>query len=96
MAGLHEVDVVGLRFRDHAASLCEVTTHLEGLLYGKGWKDTVDRIWRKHQHQRHQGGAHGGLAAIDGLELVINEEYKHRVDFLLEKAKKEQPRDYGA
>ena len=42
-----------------------------------------------------KGGARAGLAAIDGLELV-NEEYKHQVDLLLEKAKKEQRRDYGA
>ena len=44
IAGLHRVDVVGLRFRDHAASLGEVTRYLEGLLYDKGWKDTVDLI----------------------------------------------------
>jgi hypothetical protein len=32
--GLAEFDVVGLRFSDSTAYICEVTTHLGGLLYG--------------------------------------------------------------
>lgn len=33
LAGLEELDVIGLRFADSTAFLCEVTTHIRGLLY---------------------------------------------------------------
>ena len=35
MSGLDELDVIGLDFKDRTAYLCEVTTHLDGLLIGK-------------------------------------------------------------
>ena len=31
LKGLGELDVIGLRFSDKTAFICEVTTHLEGL-----------------------------------------------------------------
>ena len=37
--GLEELDVVGLKFADKTAFLCEVTTHLRSMLY----KDTMRR-----------------------------------------------------
>ncbi len=49
--GLEELDVVGLRFRDNTAFLCEVTTHIGGLLY-KDNRTTVDRIKAKHARQK--------------------------------------------
>jgi hypothetical protein len=49
--GLEELDVIGLRFDDSTAFLCEVTTHLDGLLY-KDNKTTIARIKAKHQRQR--------------------------------------------
>ncbi|MGV3709054.1 MAG: hypothetical protein ACO1Q7_09440 [Gemmatimonas sp.] len=52
MAGLGELDVIGLRFRDHTAILCEVTTHIGGLTYGKSHTDTIRRIANKHLRQR--------------------------------------------
>ncbi len=52
LAGLNEIDVVGLDFKSKTAYLCEVTTHLEGLLYGAGAKDTVDRIQKKYESLR--------------------------------------------
>ena len=52
MAGLGELDVIGLRFRDHTAILCEVTTHIGGLTYGKSTSDTLSRIRDKHLRQR--------------------------------------------
>ena len=52
MAGLGELDVIGLRFRDHTAILCEVTTHIGGLTYGKSLTDTLQRIANKHLRQR--------------------------------------------
>ena len=33
-AGLAEFDVIGLRFKDRRAFLCEVVTHLDGVKYG--------------------------------------------------------------
>ena len=50
LAGLNEIDVVGLDFKSKTAYLCEVTTHLDGLHYGKSTKDTVDRISKKHEN----------------------------------------------
>lgn len=51
LQGLEELDVVGLRFRDSTAFLCEVTTHIGGLLY-KDNRTTVDRIKGKHERQK--------------------------------------------
>lgn len=51
MAGLSELDVIGLRFSDMHAYLCEVTTHLDGTLYGNGAADSIARIARKHDTQ---------------------------------------------
>lgn len=49
LEGLGEIDVVGLRFSDQTAFLCEVSTHLDGLNYGDG---TIERIRSKLKHQR--------------------------------------------
>ena len=40
--GLNELDVVGIHFDKKTAYLCEVTTHIRGLLYGGGNKGTVE------------------------------------------------------
>lgn len=52
LKGLNELDVVGLDFKNKTAYVCEVTTHIAGLLYGKGNKDTVERIKKKHKWQK--------------------------------------------
>ncbi|ELB2274893.1 hypothetical protein QNZ94_004594 [Vibrio parahaemolyticus] len=49
--GLGELDVVGLNFATETAYLCEVTTHIRGLLY-KSNKDTVERVIKKHDRQK--------------------------------------------
>ena len=51
LAGLSEFDVIGLRFRDRTAIMCEVTTHIRGLLY-KDNKTSVERIAKKHERQK--------------------------------------------
>ena len=51
MAGLNELDVVGIHFESGTAYLCEVTTHVRGTLY-KNNTETVERIKRKHHHQQ--------------------------------------------
>ena len=51
LEGLNELDVIGLRFRDKTAFLCEVTTHLLGMLY-KDTEATVQRVIKKHEVQK--------------------------------------------
>ena len=51
LAGLNEIDVVGLHFKSKTAYLCEVTTHLDGLLY-KDARTTVERIRKKYERLR--------------------------------------------
>jgi hypothetical protein len=49
--GLKELDIIGLKFMNSTAYLCEVTTHLEGLLIGKGYDATIQKIRDKHAWQ---------------------------------------------
>ena len=42
-----EVDVLGIDTNNHIIYLCEVVTHIQGLLYGKGYEETKRRIKRK-------------------------------------------------
>ncbi len=51
LAGLGELDVVGLKFESRLAYLCEVTTHIGGLLYVNN-KETVARVAAKHARQK--------------------------------------------
>jgi len=51
LEGLGELDVVGFNFKTDTAFLCEVTTHIRGLLY-KNNQETVARIQRKHMRQQ--------------------------------------------
>jgi hypothetical protein len=51
LAGLDELDVIGLDFKNKVAYLCEVTTHIRGLLY-KDNRTTVERIKKKHEKQQ--------------------------------------------
>lgn len=48
LAGLNELDVMGLDFKNKTAYLCEVTTHLDGLLYGSSRSATVETIRGKY------------------------------------------------
>ncbi len=54
MGGLEEIDVIGLDLRSHRAYLCEVTTHIRGVLYGDN-QTTVERIAKKHERQKRYG-----------------------------------------
>ena len=107
LEGLGELDVIGLSFETDTAFLCEVTTHIRGLLY-KNNRETVRRIKQKYDRQREYAKKHlknfknhkfmlwspvvpvgyvtENLAAVDGLELVINGEYKKRIEQLRELA----------
>lgn len=51
-AGLKELDVVGFRFSDGTAFLCEVSTHIDGILYGRNYEDTIATILSKHEFQK--------------------------------------------
>ena len=48
LAGLDELDVMGLDFKNKKAYLCEVTTHLDGLQYGKNRITTAEKIRTKY------------------------------------------------
>lgn len=51
LEGRGELDVVGLNFKNKTAYICEVTTHILGLLY-KNKVESVERVRRKHDRQR--------------------------------------------
>ena len=51
LEGLNELDVVGLDFKNKTAYLCEVTTHITGLLYIDN-KTTIEKIKKKHKRQK--------------------------------------------
>lgn len=51
LKGLEELDVLGLDFKKKKAYLCEVTTHILGLLYVSN-QETVERIAKKHDRQK--------------------------------------------
>lgn len=50
--GLGELDVIGFSFGKRATFLCEVTTHLDGLLIGGNGATTIQKIKDKHERQR--------------------------------------------
>lgn len=52
IAGLAELDVMGLDFPNKRVYLCEVATHLGGLEYGKGYQDSAERIRKKFECQK--------------------------------------------
>jgi hypothetical protein len=47
LAGLNEIDLIGLDFKEKRAYLCEVTTHLDGVLYGSSKEVTCEKIQKK-------------------------------------------------
>jgi len=51
LEGLNELDVVGLDFKNKTAYLCEVTTHIKGVLY-KDNITTVNKINIKYKRQK--------------------------------------------
>jgi hypothetical protein len=50
--GLDEIDVIGLQFAKKTAYLCEVTTHIRGLLIGNN-QNTVAKIRQKYENLRY-------------------------------------------
>jgi len=102
LEGLEEMDVIGIDLKSHRAYLCEVTTHIRGLLYVDN-RTTVERIKKKHERQKRYGAKYlenfqcqymfwspvvpvgyitEGLSHLPDLELVINGEYKRRIEEL--------------
>ncbi len=51
LKGLGELDVIGLNFKTDTAFLCEVTTHIRGLLYVSN-SESLRRVKAKHERQR--------------------------------------------
>jgi hypothetical protein len=102
LEGLEEMDVIGINLKSHRAYLCEVTTHIRGLLY-KDNPTTLERIAKKHARQKRYGAKYlenfqceymlwspvvpvgfitEGLSHMPDLQLVINGEYKRRIEEL--------------
>ena len=52
LPGLGELDVIGFNFASQTVYLCEVTTHLDGLLIGKGTDSTLTKLAAKHRRQQ--------------------------------------------
>jgi hypothetical protein len=51
LEGLNELDVVGLDFKNKIVYLCEVTTHITGLLIRDN-RTTVETIQKKYERQK--------------------------------------------
>jgi hypothetical protein len=56
LAGLAEIDVIGLDFIQDTAYLCEVTTHLDGLLYGSSNDESAKKIRDKYERLKTYAG----------------------------------------
>lgn len=52
LKGLGELDVIGFSFAKRRSYLCEVTTHLDGLLIGQNAGATIKKLADKHERQR--------------------------------------------
>lgn len=52
LEGLGELDVIGFNLKTQTVYLCEVTTHLDGLLIGQNAETTVETIRKKYKHQK--------------------------------------------
>jgi hypothetical protein len=102
LKGLPELDVIGLNLKDRTAYLCEVTTHLHGMRPQAVKKcATKHQQQRRYAESMLEGyTTHyelwspkvfpAQMAELKkvGLELVVNGEFKKRVDQLRALAKK--------
>lgn len=68
LQGLAEFDVVGLKFGERIAFVCEVTTHLDGINYGNNQK-TVERI--RHKFERQQWYAETCLTSFESVRFMF-------------------------
>ena len=53
-----ELDVLGLRYDTMSAFLCEVTTHIDGLVIGNNTQTTMHKLSNKHARQREYAQAY--------------------------------------
>jgi hypothetical protein len=51
LEGLNEIDVLGLDLKNKVAYLCEVTTHIRGVLY-KDYQTTFEKLKNKYEKQK--------------------------------------------
>jgi hypothetical protein len=58
LEGLGELDVIGFDFPNRKVYFCEVTTHLDGLLIGKGTSGTVAKLATKYRRQQEYAARH--------------------------------------
>lgn len=55
--GQGEIDLIAVDPVHHRVILCEVTTHIDGMLYGDGYDDTRDKVRDKLLRAREYGEA---------------------------------------
>ncbi len=53
-AGQSELDVIGIKLtkNEEKIFLCEVSTHLDGLVYGSNYTETIKKIKEKYERQQ--------------------------------------------
>jgi hypothetical protein len=83
LAGLNEIDVIGLDFKNKIAYVCEVTTHLDGTLYGSNMADTVEKLQKKYNNL--QGYAKEFLTDFSPLFIFWSPVVTGRVESELQK-----------
>lgn len=103
LKGLPELDVIGINLRARTAFLCEVTTHLHGMRPAAVKKIQTKHDKQKHYgaamldgyalrfqlwSPRVFPGQVAELNAVEGLELIVNGDYRKAVEQLRAIAKK--------
>jgi hypothetical protein len=63
LKGLEELDVIGLDMDSSTAYICEVATHIAGLVYGRTYDQSIERVQMKFRRQREYADKH--LARFD-------------------------------
>ena len=95
LKGLSELDVIGLDLKTNTAYLCEVTTHISGLLYTNNQKEYAEKMlgnfskkifmfWSPYVPE---GYITKHLREIETLELVLNKDYTACVEEMRQVAK---------
>jgi hypothetical protein len=58
LKGLEELDVIGLHMESNTAYICEVATHIDGLVYGRNYDESIERVHMKFRRQQEYADKH--------------------------------------
>lgn len=70
LEGLNEIDVLGLDFTNSKAYLCEVTTHIQGVLY-KDYNTTLKKVENKHENLKNYAAEHLKRFSINNVVYMF-------------------------